>query len=571
MNKIGIYLRVSTEEQARIQDGSLVSQKKRLEEYVEGQCRKESGWGKVVDVYCDEAKSGKNMNRPEFQRMLSDIRLGKINLILATELSRLSRSIKDFCEMWEFLKEHETRFITIRENFDTTTASGELMVFNMINFAQFERKQTGERIAANFFSRAQRGLWNGGAMPLGFDRDPKNPGVLVPNKIETQTINLIFKLFLDTGSLHQTCRKLGTMGIKTKSYINRKDENKGGREFTVQSLHNILTNGIYIGVREINKQKADVSSVKASWPAIVEKKIFDQVQKRLQANLRKYKPNEWKTYPYPLTGITICGECGKSLCGKSAHGRSSKHHYYDHQRTLKSDGLGHLHACRIQRVRAEKIEDIVLNSLKTILKEPARINAAIAAYEKLGSDELPGVKTQLKAIQTEIDADKTRVENLVLRVSELPPQVSAELFYTKIQNLTEKISENEKKKHTLESAVSKSSQPKITSIQMKERLERTINALGQAPKEKQRGVFENVLQFVELHPTKVRLGVFAGFEQKNTPEKSSRGSKLSKSNFSNVGSHTFKVGGEGGFAPSSLQTIEINKLQSGPKVKSSKK
>ncbi len=99
MNKVGIYLRVSTEEQARIQDGSLVSQKKRLEEYVEGQCRKESGWGKVVDIYCDEAKSGKNMNRPEFQRMLSDIRLGKINLVLSTELSRLSRSIKDFCEL----------------------------------------------------------------------------------------------------------------------------------------------------------------------------------------------------------------------------------------------------------------------------------------------------------------------------------------------------------------------------------------------------------------------------------------------------------------------------------------
>ena len=123
MNRVGIYLRVSSEEQARVVEGSLVSQRKRAEEYVEGQNRREAGWGTVIDVYCDEAKSGKDMNRPQFQRMLGDIRSGRINLVLASELSRLSRSIKDFCGLWELFKEHNAKFVTLREQFDTTTGS----------------------------------------------------------------------------------------------------------------------------------------------------------------------------------------------------------------------------------------------------------------------------------------------------------------------------------------------------------------------------------------------------------------------------------------------------------------
>jgi len=93
MKRIGLYIRVSTEEQARVQDGSLVSQRKRLEEYVEGQNRHDPDWGLITDIYVDEGRSAKDMNRPEFQRLLTDVRLGKVNLVLSTELSRMSRSI----------------------------------------------------------------------------------------------------------------------------------------------------------------------------------------------------------------------------------------------------------------------------------------------------------------------------------------------------------------------------------------------------------------------------------------------------------------------------------------------
>ncbi|NBX00009.1 recombinase family protein, partial [bacterium] len=132
MKRIGIYIRVSTEEQAKIVEGSLVSQRMRLEEYVAGQNRRESNWGAIVGVYVDEGKSAKDMNRPEFQRMLADVRMGKLDLILASELSRFSRSIRDFCEIWDLLKKHKVSFITLRDNFDSTTAAGEMMIFNIM-------------------------------------------------------------------------------------------------------------------------------------------------------------------------------------------------------------------------------------------------------------------------------------------------------------------------------------------------------------------------------------------------------------------------------------------------------
>ena len=137
LHKIGAYIRVSTEEQAQVLEGSLDSQRHRLASYVDLKNLQESNWGKIIEVYADEGLSAKDMHRPALQRLLTDIRLGKINLILVTDLSRLSRNILDFCLLLEDLKKHNGKFLSVKEQFDTTTAVGEMMVFNMINLSQF--------------------------------------------------------------------------------------------------------------------------------------------------------------------------------------------------------------------------------------------------------------------------------------------------------------------------------------------------------------------------------------------------------------------------------------------------
>lgn len=508
MRRIGIYLRVSTEEQARIQDGSLVSQRQRLIEYVDGQNRRDANWGVIVDFYCDD-KSAKDMNRPEFQRLLADVKLGRINLILSTELSRLSRSLKDFCEVWDLFKKHDTGFITLREQFDTTTAAGEMMVFNLMNFAQYERKQTAERISANWAARAKRGLWNGGSIPLGFNRNPKSPGELLPNDEEAKTVNEIFKTFLNVGSVRETCREMSRRGVFSKRYTNKHGIEKGGGHFTVPSLFRILTNRAYIGLREINKSKSEAEVVPASWSAIVDEKLFDKVQKKLASNKNKYKPDEWKKYPYPLTERLVCGECGKKLGGKSAHGKNRKHHYYAHPRQLHSDGVSQHKRCRVETVRAERMEDILLKSVKNLLQTQGLIEKWLEVYATSNNSEIPALEGKLKTIEGEIERKQKRIQNLVQRIADLPPEIPADSFYSQMKEWSQKIQDLQNAKKELLAKAAQLKNGTIDKNGLVEKLKRTIARLEDVPVENRRSLYSNLIEFAEIHPTKIRVGLNA--------------------------------------------------------------
>jgi site-specific DNA recombinase len=511
MKRVGIYLRVSTEEQARIQDGSLVSQRQRLIEYVDGQNRRDNQWGTIVDFYLDD-KSAKDMNRPEFQRLLQDVQCGRLDLILCTELSRLSRSLKDFCGIWDLFKKHNTGFITLREQFDTTTAAGEMMVFNLMNFAQYERKQTAERISANWQSRAKRGLWNGGQVPLGFDRNLKTPGELLPHPEESKTIQEIFETFLKVGSVRETCRELSRKGTFSKSYTNKYGIDKGGGHMTVPSLFRILTNKAYIGIREINKTKItglEATLVKASWPAIIDKALFEQVQTRLAANKNKFKPDTWKKYPYPLTEKLVCGECGKKLGGKSAHGKTKKHHYYAHPRQLHTDGVNHLKRCRVETVRAERMEDILLKSIKNLLETPNLIEQWLEVYAKSTSFEIPALEGKVKSLEADMELKRKRVQNLIARVSELPPEISAESFYQQIKELNQKVIELESTKADLISKSFKMKGQHIDKTALVEKLMRIVAKLELTPVENRKPLYSNLIEFAEIYPSKIRVGLYA--------------------------------------------------------------
>lgn len=189
--------------------------------------------------------------RPEFLRLLNDVKLGRIDLIVTTELSRLNRNIPDFCEVWDLFKSHKASFITLRENFDTTTASGEMMVFNLINYAQYERMQTSERIAANWPSRSKRGLFNGGTIPLGYDRNPKNKGELVVNQEEALLVQKIFSTFLEHETVRRTQATLTEQGIYNKKFTNKHGLEKGGKPFSVDTLQSLLTSKTYLDLKEV--------------------------------------------------------------------------------------------------------------------------------------------------------------------------------------------------------------------------------------------------------------------------------------------------------------------------------
>ncbi len=510
MKRIGIYIRVSTEEQARIQDGSLVSQKNRLIEYIEFQNKRETNWGTLVDIYCDEGKSAKNMKgRPEFLLLLTDIKLGRIDLIMATELSRLNRNIKDFCEVWDLLKSHKASFVTLREQFDTTTASGEMMVFNLINYAQYERMQTSERIAANWLSRSKRGLFNGGTIPLGYDRNPKNKGELVVNQDEASAVQKIFATFLEKESLRKTQVALIEQGIFNKKFTNKHGIDRGGKIFTVDTLQSLLTNKTYLGLKDVKYKDGATETTKAVWPAIISEELFNKVQERLSKNKNRYKPETWKKYPFPLTELVQCGECSKSLGGKSGTGRTEKHFYYGHPQLKNPLAKTHEHQCQVKNVRAPRLEEIVIKSLKTLLSDSSLIAKWIEIYQAKTTSDLPELQAQNKKLEQEILTTSKRISNLVQRIADLPAEVPAEAFYEQIKQMTQKLNDLKLAKENLKTKEMDLRAQEIDQAGFTAKIQKVLENLEQAPKELQRPVFTNLVKFIEIPPTKIKMGLYA--------------------------------------------------------------
>jgi site-specific DNA recombinase len=205
-HKIGAYIRVSTEEQAENPEGSIKSQEQRIRQFIATR-NQEEHFGEIAQVYVDRAKSGKDTNRPELQRLLQDIRSGQITLLIVSDLSRLSRSIKDFCEMWEMMRAHSCEFQSLRERFDTTSAAGEMILYTLINLAQFERRQVAERVTANLQARSARGLYNGGIIPMGYKSIPNKKGYLEPDPEYAPLIREAFQAFLREETLSKTAWK----------------------------------------------------------------------------------------------------------------------------------------------------------------------------------------------------------------------------------------------------------------------------------------------------------------------------------------------------------------------------
>ncbi|MCB9085779.1 MAG: recombinase family protein [Bdellovibrionaceae bacterium] len=431
--KIGFYIRVSTEEQAQNIEGSIRNQEERLKSHVEFK-NSHGHFGEIKEVFIDRARSGKDTNRPELQKLLEAIRQGEINFVMATELSRISRSIKDFAEIWDLMQSHGCGFQSLRENFDTTTAAGELVLFSMANLAQFERRQVSERVALNMNARAKRGLYNGGVVPFGYKLIADKPGYLDVDKNQSKIVQRAFQVFLKEESLSKTAKWLNENGYKMERFTS------GGGKFrldffTVENLHHILRNKVYVGVRTY-KDKDDEIEVDAVWPAIVERDLFDRVQKMLTQNKSRRKTSYPKRHPYLLSGITFCEICGDHLSGKSAHGKKRKIPYYEHSwRTKRGSTLTQksFDCGNHRRFLADKLEKIVLAEVEKLvtnapLVRKLLLQAQLVHKQSSSTKELESLKAKLYSYNSQLDA-------LAERLSQLPKSVSAKPIFKQMERI----------------------------------------------------------------------------------------------------------------------------------------
>jgi site-specific DNA recombinase len=240
--RCAIYTRVSTDERLDMEFNSLDAQREAALAYIQSQ--KHEGWIVVGDHYDDGGFSGGSMDRPALQRLLRDVESGRIDVIVVYKVDRLSRSLTDFARIVEVFEKNKASFVSITQQFNTTTSMGRLTLNILLSFAQFEREVIGERIRDKFAASRRKGMWMGGTPPLGYDvRDRK----LVVNESEAELVRLIFQRFLRLGSATKLAQELRRAGHSTKAWTTQDGKHRPGKLIDKGSIYKILNNRVYLG------------------------------------------------------------------------------------------------------------------------------------------------------------------------------------------------------------------------------------------------------------------------------------------------------------------------------------
>lgn len=382
---VAIYVRVSTDIQV---DGySIDEQLERLEKYCDAH-----SWT-IYNKYIDPGYSGSNIDRPAMLRLIKDAREKKIDVVLVYKLDRLSRSQKDTLYLIEeeFLP-NGVDFISMSENFDTSTPFGRAMIGILSVFAQLEREQIKERLAMGHIGRAKAGYWHGGSnVPIGYDFID---GKLVINEYEALQIRLIYKMFLDGETIHGITRYMNEH--YTNKYSSYKDSSQTGV---------ILRNRLYIGKIKYKGQEYD-----GAHEPIIDEETFNRVQERYREISSKW--NDQYRSPFKgkhlLSGLVFCGNCGARYFVWSSKSRKSGERYA-YYKCYSRDGnsqMKKMDGCRNPNYRVEKLDQVILDEIKKLKLDPGYIDRIIAANRqapKKEDDTLRVLEKRLQEIDTRIN------------------------------------------------------------------------------------------------------------------------------------------------------------------------
>ena len=290
--RCAIYTRKSSEEGLEQGFNSLEAQHEACEAYIRSQAHE--GWKVVNERFDDGGFSGGSMDRPALQRLLGRIRDNRVDVIVIYKIDRLTRSLMDFAKLAELFDKQGVSFVSVTQQFNTTTSMGRLMLNVLLSFAQFEREITGERIRDKIAASKKKGMWMGGAVPLGYDSKDRT---LVINETEAKIVRTLYSLYLKLGNVHDVWREAGRLGLRTKTrtYSNGK---RGGGPFFPGHIYWLLKSRIYAG-----KVMHKGVTYPGNHPPIIESKQWEAVQARLAANRVERHSSRNAKHPSPLAGL----------------------------------------------------------------------------------------------------------------------------------------------------------------------------------------------------------------------------------------------------------------------------
>src|SRR6202142_3084461 len=277
--RCAIYTRVSTDQGLDQDFNSLDAQYDAAQSYIRSQAH--AGWTLLRAKSDDGGFAGGNTGRPALQRLLADVRAGKIDVIVVYKVDRLTRSLADFAKLVELFDKQNVSFVSVTQQFNTTTSMGRLTLNVLLSFAQFEREVTSERIRDKIAASKRKGLWVGGMAPLGYDTKDRT---ITVNEAEADRVRTIFRGYAELGSLNLLMADLRKRGIVTKVRNLRSGEKIGGIPFTRGPLAHLLRNRFYVG--EVTF-KGEV--LKGEQKPIVDNELFEAVQTKLTEQVNNHK------------------------------------------------------------------------------------------------------------------------------------------------------------------------------------------------------------------------------------------------------------------------------------------
>lgn len=377
-----IYTRVSTAEGLGQEFSSLDNQRESAESYIQSQ--KSEGWVACSERYDDGGFTGANTDRPALQRMVDDIKEGRINCVVVYKVDRLSRSLLDFSQLLQFFDEHQVTFVSVTQHFNTNTSMGRLTLNILLSFAQFEREIISERTRDKMAAAKKKGRFIGGRPGLGYDIDPKTHK-LVLNPDEAKIVKEIFALYLEKQSLLEVAKILNEKNYKTKYFISSKGRKFGGIAFTNCGVQLIIKNVLYTGKVKYHNELYD-----GQHEAIVTMDDFKKAQAVLGNNRREWRSPQKETINGLLNGLLRCKACNSAMFAIYTKKKGCKYHYYVCANAQKRG----YETCPTRLLNAEHTENKVAELIRQVLNDDAALKNILKAVNE--NDSLAITMPKLK-------------------------------------------------------------------------------------------------------------------------------------------------------------------------------
>lgn len=406
--RCAIYTRKSSEEGLEQDFNSLDAQREACEAYIKSQMHE--GWILIKKEYNDGGYSGGTMERPAFKELLEDIKNNKIDIVVVYKVDRLTRSLMDFSKIVEVFDKHKTSFVSITQQFNTTTSMGRLTLNMLLSFAQFEREVTGERIRDKIVASKKKGMWMGGCTPLGYKKENKK---LVIEENDAQKVKLIFDKYLELKSVPKLKDWLEKENIRTKS----------DNLFFKGALYHMLSNKVYIGkiVHKDNVYDGEHSG-------IIDEITFERVQKLLYEN-KVDKICGTKCSSNSLLAGLIFDDNNNLMTPSHSTSHKRRYRYYVSQAIKKYSKLT---AGSVSKIPAGEIEKLVILTTKELLQNKEQMQQILSVFD---------VNMQIKLIKTAKNIEDYEnpklIRSIVYKV--VVSDKSVEITYD-VQNIKELLS-----------------------------------------------------------------------------------------------------------------------------------